>query len=117
MRRVQAKIQPRPAGAPDAETDLLEPPLHYVGERVQIRGRGHFQLLADVDGIIEAGDEVFVEPMFAYCGEWARITGLDPFGSFLLDIDKGEFGWSGAMFEDNPDYRKIPRFAKKKREA
>jgi hypothetical protein len=76
------------------------PAAHYVGEHVRIREYNFFDRLRDRDGLIEVEDEVFLEEMAAQCGKWARITGKDAFGSFLINLDGGAVGWSGGMFED-----------------
>jgi hypothetical protein len=76
---------------------------HYVGERVRVKSKDFFIAQRDSDGVIEVDGEVFVEPMFAYCGQLARINKLDHFNSFILDIDASEYGWSDGMFEDSAD--------------
>lgn len=78
--------------------------LHCRGEFVRILSRAELEASRDEDGIIETPDgNVVLEPMLAFAGMSARILGVDEFGDFKLDVDKGEYGWSDAMFVAPPE--------------
>ena len=86
---------------PEPEAQAPAKTHHYVGERIRVRPVEFFDGRKDRDGIVEVDDEIFLPEMSAYCSLEGRITSLDPFGSFLINLDKGECGWSGGMFEDS----------------
>ena len=73
---------------------------YQIGDRVRIRDREDLEAYRDEDGIIELDDgEVVLDEMLAYSGLVAHVAGLDEFGGYKIDLDKGEYGWSAEMFE------------------
>jgi hypothetical protein len=80
---------------------ITEPTLaHHVGETVKIRSRDYFEAHQDEDGVAEFDDGGTVLPsMLAFAGKSARITRIDPFGEYELDIDSGEYGWADSLLE------------------
>ena len=66
---------------------------HKVGDVVQIRSKGAIKARC-----VEDRKHLFIDEMFIYCGEVAKITQVYD-NTYAIDLDSGNRGWQDWMFE------------------
>ena len=71
---------------------------HKVGDVVQIRSKDAIK-----ERCVEDRKHWFVDEMFIYCGEIAKITQVYS-EIYTIDLDSGNCGWQDWMFEPTKEY-------------
>lgn len=76
--------------------DIDDETKHKVGDKIKIHSLDWYNENKDETDCVES----FVPSMTRYCGKEAVITEI-VYGTYLLDVDGGQWYWTDDMFEDN----------------